>query len=280
VLLMALRQDLAVGFYDLKVVVVHPYPSREIALVFHHLLGVNVEYISVQFVLLLLADVEDVIFPNFIRGQHEGEAVLDVVKIFRRHPDPGECGLWREDHVLDLASLVVEGHVEDLLVHSVRGVAVQRHDLYVLAVGVLIARFLELFLLVGEALDDLISRDPLGIRFVERALLCAGCLGKCNDRQEGAKQCGETKGGERKQCRPELESHKPYSSERGHRKVNGSLHPQSRRANGPTEGWKTAVLPISLDATVAGKLAGFTFLYFRALGMALAIPHSTNPGNN
>ena len=52
-------------------------------------------------------------------------------------------------------------------------------------------------------------------------------------------------------------------------------------------GWKTAVLPISFDAAGGGRFAGFTFLYFhglslslRAFGMALAIPHSTNPGNN
>src|ERR1017187_7279466 len=40
----------------------------------------------------------------------------------------------------------------------------------------------------------------------------------------------------------------PILTKREHREGNGSLHPQSRRANGPSEGWKTAVLPTWFDA--------------------------------
>ena len=60
--------------------VVHPDTSLEIALLADDLLGRNIENISVQFVLFLLADVQDVVFADFVRGQHEREAVLDVVK--------------------------------------------------------------------------------------------------------------------------------------------------------------------------------------------------------
>jgi len=119
----------------------------------------------------LLADVQDVVLPDFIRGQYEREAVLDVVEVFFGHHEALQGGLRRIDHVLDLASLVVEGHVEHLLIVAVRGVAVERHDLDVLPEGVLIARFLERFLLDGEALDDFLDRDSLRRGFVEGAFL-------------------------------------------------------------------------------------------------------------
>jgi hypothetical protein len=40
----------------------------------------------------------------------------------------------------------------------------------------------------------------------------------------------------------------PILTKREHKKINGSFHPQSHRANGLSEGWKTAVLPASFDA--------------------------------
>src|SRR5208337_2364998 len=65
-------------------------------------------------------------------------------------------------------------------------------------------------------------------------------------------------------------------------KLTAASTPRAAVQTALRRGWKTAVLPTSFDATGGEKLAGFTFLYFdvRALGMALAIPHSTRPGNN
>ena len=136
----------------------------------------------------MLADVQDVVLSDFIGGQDEREAVLDVVEVFLGHHEALQGGLRRKDHVLDLASLVVEGHVKYLLVHSVGRVAVEGHDLDVLPEGVLITRLLELFFLAGEALDDLLDRGPGGRRFVERAFLRACRLGQHDDRQQDAKQ--------------------------------------------------------------------------------------------
>ena len=170
------------------------------------------------------AYVQDVVFPDFVRGQHEGEAVLDVVEVFLGHLDALQSGLRREDDVLGLASLVVEGHVEHLLVGAVWGVAVEGHDFYILPVGVLIARFLELLFLGGEALDDFLDGDPLGLGFVEGALLGACHLGhhddgQHNERQQEAKQCEQRWQGERQERWAGRESHKPYSNEKGARRT-------------------------------------------------------------
>src|SRR5271157_2764747 len=72
----------------------------------------------------------------------------------------------------------------------------------------------------------------------------------------------------------------PILAKGGTEELTAASTPRAAVQTALRRGWKTAVLPTSFDATGAGKLAGFTFLYFRALGMALAIPHSTNPGNN
>src|SRR5271168_948500 len=48
---------LTISLHDLKIAIVHPDSSREIAPVFHDLLRANVEYVGVQFILLLLTDV-------------------------------------------------------------------------------------------------------------------------------------------------------------------------------------------------------------------------------
>src|SRR5208282_4646434 len=126
-----------------------------------------------------------------------------------------------KDHGLELASLVVKGHVEHLLVGTVRGVAVERHYLDVLPVGVLIARLLELFFLGGEALDDFLDRDPLELGFVEGTFLRARRLGNHDDeqdeRQQGAQQCGQ-RYREREERRAGRGSHKPYSNEKGAQK--------------------------------------------------------------
>ena len=182
-------------------------------------------------------------------------------------------------------SLVVEGHVEDLLVHPVRRVAVERHYFYILPEGVLIASFLEFFLFGGETLDDFLDCSPFGWSLIERPFLRAGDGRR--DQKQGSKHHYNGKPEARRRERKSgAESHNVYSNESGAGKFNGSLHLQSRPCKRPIyRRWKTAVLPIHFDATVGTRFAIFTILYgesqrVRVSRIALPIPHSTNPGSN
>ena len=101
---------LAERLYDLEIVVVYPNATLKVALLAFDLLGSNVEHVAVQFVFLLLAGVENAVLGNFVGCENKGQAVADIVDIFRTHGDPAvlECGLRSINHVFQTFSLVVE----------------------------------------------------------------------------------------------------------------------------------------------------------------------------
>src|SRR5438552_997895 len=70
-LLANVRDGFAEGFHDLKIAVIDPDAALKIALLADDFLGSNVENIAMQFVLLLLADIENLIFRDFVGGEHE-----------------------------------------------------------------------------------------------------------------------------------------------------------------------------------------------------------------
>ena len=105
----------------------------------------------------------------------------------------------RKDHVLHLFPLVVKGHVEHFLVGAVDRIAVERHNLDVLPVGVLVPRLFEFFFFGGEVLDDFVDGSSLGQGFVERPFLRACDLGYQNrsrqdDRQHDREQETQQRG--------------------------------------------------------------------------------------
>ena len=67
-------------------------------------------------------------------------------------------------------------------------IAVQGLDFHVLAVGVLVARLGEFLFLGGEALDDLLGRDALGLDVFERAFLGAHGQSRVRRQQGNTKQ--------------------------------------------------------------------------------------------
>src|SRR5204862_4872158 len=145
---------------NLEIMVVDPDPSLEIALLAEDLFGSNIKHVGVQLVLLLLADIQDVVIPNLIRSEHKRQAILDVIQIFLSHPNTNQCRLWGEYDVSYAAPLVVKTYIEDLLVLAAVGsLAFDCLDFDILSVGVLVASFLEFLLFSGEALDDLFDRD-------------------------------------------------------------------------------------------------------------------------
>ena len=120
-------------------------------------------------------------------GQHEGQAVADVLEIFLRHEDLGETRLRREHHVLDAMALVVEHDVEDFVILAIDRVAVEGLHFYVLAVGVLVARLGEFRFLGGKALDNVFRRGAGGRSVLERTF-----LGARGQSRQSAGQHGQT----------------------------------------------------------------------------------------
>src|SRR5208283_5987688 len=59
----------AVGLDDLEIVAVDPDPSLKVALLAFDLLRGDVKNIAVEFILLLLADIENVVFGQVLLGQ-------------------------------------------------------------------------------------------------------------------------------------------------------------------------------------------------------------------
>jgi hypothetical protein len=70
-------------------------------------------------------------------------------------------------------------------------------------------------------------------------------------------------------------------TKRAPNKINGSLHPQSRRANGLLEGVEDCSSAYFIGCGKHRKVCRIYFsLPLDEVRIALAIPHSTNPGNN
>src|ERR1700746_1647159 len=74
-----IRDSFAKRLHDLEIVIVHPDTPLKISFLANDLLRCNVEDVTMQLLFLLLADIEDVVFGNFIRGQDEGEPMTRVV---------------------------------------------------------------------------------------------------------------------------------------------------------------------------------------------------------
>ena len=165
---------LAVGLNDLKVVIVDPHTSLKIALLAFNFLRRDIEDVAMQFVFLLLADIEDVVFGKILGGQNKWQAVADVGEILLRHVNLLQARLGRKHDVLDALALIVKDDVEDFVIFAVDRVAVDRLDLDVLAVGVLVAGLGEFRLLRGEALDNLVGSSVLRRSVIERTFLGGG----------------------------------------------------------------------------------------------------------
>ena len=72
----------AIGFHDLEVVIINPDPALEVTLFAFDFLRRDVKDVAMQFVFLLLADVEDVVFGQIFCGKDEGQLVADVFHVF------------------------------------------------------------------------------------------------------------------------------------------------------------------------------------------------------
>ena len=140
-----LRNSLAVGLYDLEIVIVHPDATLEIPLFAYDRFRRNVEDKAVQRVFLLLAYIKDVVFRNLFRGQHEGQLVAEIlyVAFIKSQPAVLKRGLRRKDNVLHVLAFVVIKDVENLVIFTCHRFPVAGLYFDVLPVSVVLARFLE-----------------------------------------------------------------------------------------------------------------------------------------
>ena len=168
------RDGFAVGFDDLEIVIVDPNAPLEVTFLAFDFFRSDIEDVAVQFVLLLLADIKDVVFGQILGREDKGQFVPDILHVFPRHINLLQAGLGSKHHVLNAVTFVVEQDVEHFVVFTVHGAAVQGLYLYVLAVRILLARLGELGFFFSETLDDFFRADTCGLRIVEGAF-----LGKC-----------------------------------------------------------------------------------------------------
>src|SRR5262249_30414638 len=127
---------LTVGLYDLVVVIVDPDATLKITLLADDLFGRDIENETVQLVFLLLADIEDVVFGNFVGRQDKGQAVAKVldVALIERKPTLIERRLRRKDDVFDALAFIVVKDVEDLSIFAGNGLSIESHDVDILAI--------------------------------------------------------------------------------------------------------------------------------------------------
>ena len=86
-------------------------------------------------------------------------------------------------------ALVVEQNIDDLAVLAVDGVALERLHHHILAIGVLLARNLELLFLGGKLLDDLVHGDAGRLRGVEVPF--AAVIGQCRSHRHNVSSNSE-----------------------------------------------------------------------------------------
>ena len=110
---------------------------------------------------------------------------------------PDQRRLRREHHVLHAIALVVEKHVFHFAELAIRSVAIERLHQQVLTIRVLLARNLELLLLGGEVLDDLVDRDTSGLRRIQRPFAAIGREQRSGEKKEYKCNLGEATMGER-----------------------------------------------------------------------------------
>jgi hypothetical protein len=152
-------------------VIVDPDPALKVTFLAFDFFGSDIEDKAVQFIFLLLAYVENVVFRQVCGGEHERQFVADILHVFPGHENFREAGLRRKYHVFDALAFVVEQDVEDFMVLAVHGRAIDGLHFHVLAIGVLLASFGELGFFLRETLNYLIRSDVLGGSIFQRALL-------------------------------------------------------------------------------------------------------------
>src|SRR5579862_8034185 len=132
------RNHLAVGLYDLVIVIVDPDASLEIAFLRIDLLRCDIEHVAVQFILLLLPHVNDAVLVNVVAGENHGKTILEVVEIFAGHGEALKRGQRGKDDVLHAASLIVEADVKNLLKFTVSRLTIEGLHLGRFAITVLV----------------------------------------------------------------------------------------------------------------------------------------------
>src|ERR1051325_10899362 len=75
------RNKLASALYDLEIAVVHPNAPLKVAVFPDHFFRGHIEHEAVQFVLLLLSNVEQVVLSNLIYTQSELIPILDFIHV-------------------------------------------------------------------------------------------------------------------------------------------------------------------------------------------------------
>jgi len=151
---------LAVGLYDLEIVVFDPDAAFEVALLFLDDFGSDVEDVGGEVVNFLAADVSDVVFDEFVRCEREGLDFFKIVQVFLSHLNPREgVGRGIGDLFEALPCRRKENVALDFVVTIGNIVGVEGLHLEILRPGVGAEKLLKCLFFGGEFLDDLIGRE-------------------------------------------------------------------------------------------------------------------------
>src|SRR4029077_11082445 len=122
-------------------------------------LGSDIEYVAVQFILLLLSHVQNLILRDLITGQHKWQTITNIKQVLLGHGNATifDRRLRRVHDVFQPLSVVVEGNIEDFPVLARASIAIQSMPSNALTVRVLVACLLEFFFFSSEAMNNLVS---------------------------------------------------------------------------------------------------------------------------
>ncbi len=145
--------------HDLQVGRVHPDAAQQVALLLLDDFWAHIEDVAIDLVHLLPSHVFHVVLADILGGQHKRVSVLDVLKIGWRHLHARQRVFRRIDDFFRALAGEVEDHVVNLVALAIDFVVVV-DGLHAgnAAISVVVQRLLELALLGGELLDDLIRR--------------------------------------------------------------------------------------------------------------------------
>src|ERR1019366_6656461 len=136
---------------DLQVLIVHPDLAFEVALARHHLLGLDRKGVAADIVDFFLAEVLYVVVRDLGRSQHERLHVAQILHVPGRQADMVEGDDGCVDHLFDAFAIGGENDVVHLFPLPA---AVDFLQLHALAIGIVVARLLELQFLGGKSPDD------------------------------------------------------------------------------------------------------------------------------
>src|SRR5258708_38197007 len=157
--LAVIRNILAAGLHDLKIVIVHPDAPLEVSLTFFHLLGSQVKDKGVNLVDVLLAGIEDTVLGQVLGGEHKGKAIAKIVLIFLGKQDAGQAGLGSKGDILNASAFVIVGNVFQAPELSIHGAALKGLNGDVLCIGVVVACLPENAFFGGKFLDNFFRSD-------------------------------------------------------------------------------------------------------------------------